>query len=296
METPTEDATSRISQLEHALKLDDRLSRVEKRFGPTGGRGWIVGIVAILSAAIPVMQWLHGYMKTQRELAMAESTQTLSTQKDWLTMAVRQDLSPQEKQRVLRFLKTISSDGAIRKWAEQELDLVDAQVNELQAKLSQAERDKQAALEKIEAVKRDKDKSELTGGLRAKELTKDLEAAQNARRNAEQRAAELSDRLKMPSIGASVVEVVPLLHESQFRGMFGPDRYAKCLSSLSGWGWEEERGTPQQVCGDLLRGKPVTGTLGSYRIQRFNWDNSLYISLLRNGEKAPNGCRCSLDP
>jgi hypothetical protein len=285
----------RIAKLESLLKLDERLDKIEKKFRPTGSRGWIVAVVLILSAILPIMQWIQGTLKTERELKIAESVQTLSTQKDWLNMAVRQDLSPQEKQRVLRFLKYIASEEGIKKWAEMELTTVDAEVEKLEVQLAAAEAEKKQAYARIERLQKEREAAISVGGQRVKELSLELESAKKARLSAELEGRRLSEMLTKTPQQSLVTEVFPLMHESHLVGIFGADRFARCHTTFRGWGWEGTGDTPEQVCGNLLRGRKTSTSRGEYRIRGLAWDNGLYISLLLNGEITKSGCSCRLD-
>ena len=58
MPEKTPNPEERLAALEKAIDLDRRLDLIEKKFGPTGNRGWIIAVTAIISAVLPVMTWV----------------------------------------------------------------------------------------------------------------------------------------------------------------------------------------------------------------------------------------------
>jgi len=111
-------------------------------------RPWLVVVVTALIAAVPpCTAAVYGHVSKSRELEIAKQKQDYDIRVQFLDRAIDTTRSPEARHQVLRFLKTVMTDDAMRAWADQELVSVDQQLTAARAEAAAAK----AALQKSRA-------------------------------------------------------------------------------------------------------------------------------------------------
>lgn len=123
---------------------------------PTGGGIRYGLLTALIAVAAPVTAAVHGIfsqtteleiarVSKAKELELATRAQDFEMRMDFLDRAIDARRSPEDRQQVLRFLRAVSADAALKEWAEAELSSVQQDVDtfrEARDQLAQAlERD-----------------------------------------------------------------------------------------------------------------------------------------------------------
>lgn len=286
----------RIVKLEEALQLDDRLSRIEKRFGPTGGRGWIVATVGIVSAVLPLMEWIQGYQAKDRELEIVESEQRHNTQKTWLEMAVRQDLPHAAKQRILRFLATTLEVAQMRTWAQEELKIVDKIVEEVERERDVAKTAAEAARAEIDSLRILLLSSANTNQSDLDKANKDLRDALRREKGTVAKIADLEAKLETPAVKPEKSFGEPKAYYPS-RDALGVSLFSTCEKTTRGSVWDQtDKEGSQQICLATLRGTEARGSAGLYAVdsQYVYFDEGLlFWNLKIDGVNSIQWCQCS---
>lgn len=99
-------------------------------------------VVAAIAAAAPVTAAIHGAfaqhtelqiasVSKSKELELATREQDFKMRMEFLDRAIDATRTPEDRQQVLRFLRAVSADEALRQWAEAELASVQQDVDTL---------------------------------------------------------------------------------------------------------------------------------------------------------------------
>jgi len=171
-----------------------------------GRQPWLVVVVtAIVALVPPVTAQVYGNSSKAKEMALAQQRQDQEMRMAFLDRAIDPKYPPESRYQVLRFLKAVSTDTAMKVWAEEELSSVKSTLD-LKAQVAKLRQD--VAQKEKEAVQRDQEDMSLKGRLDAKVKSPDkseklaLEArlaeakkaqkeAETARQQAEARLAKV---------------------------------------------------------------------------------------------------------
>jgi DNA repair exonuclease SbcCD ATPase subunit len=233
---------SRLSLLEDALKLEERLGSLEKAFQergvvPSKLPWWrdsktITILGALIAAVLPLLTFIDGTLKNSREAQRLLIEQQDKIRQNYLDRVLKPGITEGEQQRLFSLLAKLKSDPEFQEWANEELNAANQKVEALKREKEDVEAKNKTLQEQLDAELQQR-VAEL-----AKNSTGQNQALENARSSpkiqrlekdvaqTQQRVTDLKERVGEPT------------HTDTYKIRFvtEPAEVRVTLTQVTGWG------------------------------------------------------------
>jgi hypothetical protein len=199
----------RLSGIENALKLDDRIKSIEaalaSKLDASGktppwwrNRTTVTVLGALIAAILPVVSAINGFWQNRRDYQRAVIEQQDKIRQTYLDRVLRTGISEGEQERIFGLLAKLKSDPELQEWAREQRDRATKEVEDLKERESNQEARNKELEGQIEKLSQD---AALAGQARAR-TGSELHRLQGALAEGQQRTSELRERVGEPSGGS----------------------------------------------------------------------------------------------
>ncbi len=202
---PTE---TRLSKLEEALRINERLESLEKAFrektGATQRLPWwrnsktVTILAAMIAAVLPLLTFIDGSLKNTREAQRLLAEQQDKIRQNYLDRVLKPGITEAEQARLFNLLAKLKTDPEFQQWAQDELTAANQKVELLVKEKARIEAERQQILAALTDVGVQFDQDVTTQDLKKIQQNPTVKKLETDLADTQQRVTELKERVGEP--------------------------------------------------------------------------------------------------
>jgi hypothetical protein len=266
------DLESRLTIIENALRLDERLRSIESTLNTRGVANssvpwWrnaktITTLGVLIAAIVPIVTVINGIFQNNRDAQRLLIEQQDKIRQTYLDRVLKPGITEGEQQRIFSLLVKLKGDPEFQQWAQEEFNKAVIKVDELRREKSALEEQNQALLSQFKAERL---KSSTLPPAQRAESRAHVQRLESAIVQSRRRVTELKQRIGEPVntsldeqprelIGIRSIPSGPPCEETVFGTNVYGDYEGKLISSAGrcNYVWSCHNLFPGYSCNDVL--------------------------------------------